>query len=198
MDCGCGGGRLVIQIIVSLIIWKILSHAVRYMPESIQNILSIGQLISYFPYFLIGSVIKRLNLHDLFFRNGYVFIVTATVWGCSLLIHFPYSNYLVTFAAIFVIMNICSKVEQQQWLGNKMLEYIGTNTLYIYCFHYFALQLMKMLFMKEWLMSNSCIFLDLLMCLVPTVFALWLSLFIKRMISNENVIMEFVFNKKKI
>lgn len=191
------GGGFVIQVMVLLVIWKILPHAVRYMQESIQNILSIGQLISYFPYFLIGSVIKRFNLHDLFFRNGYVVIVAATIWGCSSLIHFPYSNYLVTLAAIFVIMNICSKIEQQKLLGNKMLEYIGTNTIYIYCFHYFVLQLMKMLFMKEWLISiNTCIFLDLLLCLVPTVFAVWFSLFIKDIICRESIIMKLVFNKQ--
>ena len=72
------------------------------------------------------------------------------------------------------------------------------NTLYIYCFHYFALQLMKMPFMEAWLLSiNPCIFLDLLLCLIPTVFAVLFSLFIKQIISGERIIMEFVFNKKE-
>ena len=164
-----------------------------------QEILSINQLILYFPYFLMGSLIKRLHLHDLLFCNGYVFILAAIIWGCSPLIHFPYSSFITTSAAILVIMNLCKKMEQQQLWGNNVLARIGMNTLYIYCFHYFALQLMKMLFVKEWLLSiKPCIFLDLLLCLVPTAFAVLFSLFIKRMINKESLIIEIVFNKKRI
>lgn len=187
------------QIITVLAIWKILPHVLPHVSEFIQNVLSINQLILYFPYFFIGSLTKRFNLHDILFRNGYVFMTAITIWGCGSIINFPYSNYLVTFAAILVIMNICSKMEQQQILGDNVLACIGMNTLYIYCFHYFALQLMKVPFMKEWLLSiKPCIFLDLLLCLVPTAFAVLFSLFIKRMINKESLIMEIVFNKKKI
>lgn len=194
-----GGVIFIIQICLLATIWKIAPHLVKYMPESIQNILSINQLILYFPYFLMGSLIKRLYLHDLFFRNGYVLILAAIIWGCSPLIHFPYSGFITTSSAILVIMNICKKIEQQQLLGNKILEHIGINTLYIYCFHYFVLQLMKMPFLEEWLLSiKSCIFLDLLLCLIPTAFAVLLSFFIKSIISREPLIMKFVFNKKKI
>lgn len=47
------------QVITVLAIWKILPHVLPHVSEFIQNVLSINQLILYFPYFFIGSLTKR-------------------------------------------------------------------------------------------------------------------------------------------
>lgn len=179
-----------------LLIWKVISHISHYMPKEIQNILSINQWCMYFPYFLVGYIIKRLNLHTFLFNNSIVFILSAIVWSLNTIINFPYSNYIVTLAAIIVIMSICYKIEQVQISWGETLRFIGLNTLYIYVFHYFVLQFMKMHFLQNFLLSiTPSIFLDLLISIVPTIFAISLSIFINWILSSTKLA-QIVFSKK--
>lgn len=88
---------------------------------------------------------------------------------------------IITMAAITVIMNICYKIESQKLCRCNLLEYIGSNTLYIYCFHYFILQLMTMKSLEGWLISiKSSFLLDLLLTMIPMSFAIVSSLLIKK------------------
>lgn len=178
-----------------LLLWKIISHISQYVPKEVASILSLNLWCMYFPYFLVGFFVKRFNLHSYFFNNSIVFILAAVVWSLNTIIIFPYSNYIVTLSAIIVIINICYKIDQFQIKGGETLEFIGLNTLYIYVFHYFALQIMKMHFLQNFLLSiTPSIFLDILISIVPTIFAIFLSLLIYRIISSTKLA-QIVFGK---
>lgn len=166
------------------------------MSESAQQLSSINQLTAYFPYFLMGSIVKRMKLNEMLFCNSYILYASAIIWSCSSAIHFPYSNFITTTAAIFVIINVCYKIEHQQLSGNHILEKIGQNTIYIYCFHYFVLLLMNLDFLNQSLMSiNASLLIDVILSLIPTTFAILFSLFIKNIIYKESIIMKLIFNK---
>lgn len=171
-----------------LLLWKIISYISQYAPKEVTSILSLNLWCMYFPYFWVGSFVKRFNLHSYFFNNSIVFILAAVVWSLNTIIIFPYSNYIVTLSAIVVIINICYKIDQFQIKGGKTLEFIGLNTLYIYVFHYFALQMMKIHFLQNFLLSiTPSIFLDLLISIVPTIFAVFLSIFINRILNTTKI-----------
>lgn len=186
---------LPIQICLMIIAWKTITHISTYTPINIQNILSINLFIAYYPYYLIGSLIKRFNLHRVLFNNTYIFIVSIILWSQKDLIQFPYSNYITTSSTIFAMMFICYKIEERTTYSSRILNYIGLNTLYIYCFHYFILQVMNVDFIHQWINPiDSSILFDLLLCIIPTSFAILFSLFIKCII-KDSIITKLIFNK---
>lgn len=75
------------------------------------------------------------------------------------------------------------------------MVYIGKNTLYIYVFHYFALELMKTTCFISFLCQYSNIAIDLIFALIPTVFAVTFSLGIKFIAEREQLVMKWVFGK---
>ena len=143
----------------------------------------------------MGNAIKRYKLHDIAFGNNYVFGLAALVWACSSYFSFRYSNYVVTTAIIMVIMNVCRKMDMAGSKLNGRLVYIGQNTLYIYVFHYFALQLMKTTCLIPFLCEYSNFMMDFAVALVPTAFAVAFSLGVKFIVEREPLIMKWVFGK---
>ena len=94
-------------------------------------------------------------------------------------------------------MNICFKITDSKMIGYKTLELLGLNSIYIYVFHYFALQLMKMSFFEQWLASiTPSVFLDLIISIIPTTFAVTFSIAIKCILEKQKNIMKIVFNKQ--
>ena len=153
-------------------------------------------MTTYYPYYLMGNTIKRYKLHEMAFGNSYVFYLSALIWACSSYFSFRYSNYVVTTAIILVIMNICRKMDNVGCKAKSYMVYIGKNTLYIYVFHYFALELMKTTCFIPFLCQYSNIAMDLIFALIPTVFAVTFSLGIKFIAEREQLVMKSVFGKK--
>ena len=157
---------------------------------------SLQLMTSYYPYYLLGNVVKRYKLHDFAFSNSCVFFLSALIWACASFLSFRYSNYVVPTAIILVIMNICKKIDDAGFRATRFWVYIGQNTLYIYVFHYFALQIMKTTCFASFLCHYSNITIDLLIAMVPTVLAVAFSLGVKFVLQREPMVMRWVFGKK--
>lgn len=79
---------------------------------------------------------------------------------------------------------------------NKLLIRIGQSTLYIYIFHYFAIELMVTNCFQSFLASASCIFIDLLIATLPVIAAISFSLVLKWILEKDRLVMKYVFGKK--
>ena len=176
-------------------IWLVANHYVSRVPLEIQDTASLQLMISYYPYYLMGNAIKRYKLYELAFSNSYVFYLSAMIWACASFVSFRYSNYVVTTAIILVIMNICKKMDEAGCRINRHLTFLGQATLYIYVFHYFALQMMQTTYFMNFLCQYSNIIMDLLFALVPTVFAVAFSLGMKFVVEREPLIRKWMFGK---
>lgn len=191
----CYGGMW--RYFIAIIIWIVANHYVLMVPEGARDAASLQLMTSYYPYYLLGNFVKRYKLHDLAFSNGCVFFLSALIWACASFLSFRYSNYVVTTAIILVIMNICKKIDDAGFRANRFCVYIGQNTLYIYVFHYFALQIMKTTCFASFLCHYSNITIDLLIAMVPTVLAVAFSLGVKFVLQREPMVMRWVFGKKE-
>ena len=188
-----GGGKW--QYVMLLAIWFLARHYVDKVPGAINGTLSLGLMARYYPYFLLGNYIKHFKLHELAFGNSVVFYFAALVWACSSLLAFKYSEYITTIAAILVIMNICKKMEESNCKLESSLVYLGRNTLYIYLFHYFALQLMQTECFTAFFCQYSNFMMDLLFATIPTIIAVIFSLGVKLIVWKEPFLMKLVFGK---
>lgn len=191
----CFGGGKPWNYLIAIAVWAVANHYIAKIPVEIRNTTSIQLMTSYYPYYLMGNAIKRYKLHELAFGNSYVLYLSAMIWVCASLLSFRYCNYIVTTAMILLIMNICKKMDEAECKTNRHLAYIGKNTLFVYIFHYFALQLMKTTCFREFLCQYSNIIIDLLMALVPTTFAVAFSLGVKFVVEREPLVMKWVFGK---
>lgn len=188
-----GGGKW--KYVIAIAIWFIARHFVDKVPETINDTLSLGLMARYYPYFLLGNYIKQYDMYKLMFGNSYVFYLSAMIWASASFLSFRYSDYITTTAAILVIVNICKKVDDANYKIKSSLLYIGKNTLYIYVFHYFALQMMTTVYFNDFLCQYSNITMDLLFALVPTVFAVAFCLGVKLIVQREPLLMRWVFGK---
>lgn len=192
----CIGGGKLWKYLIAFIIWFVASHYVSKVSAWTRDTASLQLMVSYYPYYLLGNVVKRYKLHDLTFSNSCVFFLSALIWACASFLSFRYSNYVVTTAIILVIMNICKKIDDAGFRANRFWAYIGQNTLYIYVFHYFALQIMKTTCFANFLCHYSNITIDLLIAMIPTVLAVAFSLGVKFVLQREPMVMRWVFGKK--
>ena len=99
-------------------------------------------------------------------------------------------------------MNVCRKMDVanlQTLIGNRIksgLNYIGQATLYIYLFHYFAIQPLRTTFFYDLLPQYSNFGWDILLCIPIVTLAVLFSLGIKFILGQEPLIMKYIFNKK--
>lgn len=116
-----------------LAIWFLARHYVDKVPGAINDTLSLGLMARYYPYFLLGNYIKHFKLHELAFGSSGVFCFAALVWACSSLLAFKYSEYLISGAAIFVIMNFARKWTKRI-VNLKTVWFILVKIHYIYIY----------------------------------------------------------------
>lgn len=147
-----------------------------YMPWGINTVLNLG------CFFLLGYLIKNSKIDD-FISNLYYTIVFIII-GCVACyfnntvqcIDYEYGNYslalLSGFCLSMVFINISKYIN-----SNKVLEYIGRNTMGILIFHKLIILIFqtKMGIISQ-LLSNSNIYLEVTLSLVIVVLSVLTSL----------------------
>lgn len=183
-------------------VWIFVYRHTYPIPQTVNDTLDIDFIVRFFPYFFVGGIIKRHNLQEKVFCSP-VMIACVTITAMQGYIYDLTGRYLVdyiiTFAEIIAIVSLC-----KLWGGQKLLAvirsclaHIGRNTLYIYLFHYIALNIMSMPSVYNWFAENGNIGVDIFAVIVPTVLAIAFSLLMKKIMERSPLLMEVVFNKKQ-
>lgn len=144
-------GSFVICIYLSLIILH------RYLPNNINSLLSLQQLIILYFYFFGGVIIKRHRLHDICFKNNWtclVAIVSLFLFLALGKIDIMGHCQLFTMGIIITIMSILMLVEKESSRVYRLLQYIGRHTLDIYVLHYFFIHFLNITFVANLLIFN--------------------------------------------
>lgn len=163
-----------ITIVISFITYRFLPLL---LPMCINHCLIIG------PVFYIGYLFNKFNLKEYVFKHFY-YIIIMTILGttCSFL------NTLISYRALkfgslilafssglllsIPVIYLAFKINK-----NKLLEYIGKNTMGILIFHKIIIVLFQSkLGIVSNLMKNSNIFIELLICILVSVITIAFSL----------------------
>lgn len=182
---------------MALILWFVAHHLISQVPLHISDTLSIVQIERFFPYFLAGNAVKRFGLHHLFFENTGVLVICTLIWllhglmpTCFIL------SYLIPLTAIISIIGVC-RILKQVSIGKmrSSLAYIGSNTLYIYVFHYFVIQCFRTTFFYDVLPCYSTLGWDMLLCVIPAAVCISFSVGVGKVCQSQKQIMKYVFGK---
>lgn len=84
----CIGGGKLWKYLIAFIIWFVASHYVSKVSAWTRDTASLQLMVSYYPYYLLGNVVKRYKLHDLTFSNSCVFFLSALIWACASFLSF--------------------------------------------------------------------------------------------------------------
>lgn len=181
-------------------VWIFIYRHTYTIPQIINDTLDIDFIVAFFPYFFVGSIIKRHELHDKVFCLPIMMVCIAITAMQGFIYDIAGSymvDYIVTFAEIIAIVTLCKFWGEQELPSpiRRCMAYIGRNTLYIYLFHYIALNIMSMPSVYSWFAENGNIGLDIVAVIVPTVLAIAFSLFLKRLLECLPLVMKVVFGK---
>lgn len=189
-----GQGTMMTLIVALFVIWQLLLRGYHYLPKNIVSVFSLVQIQLYLPYFAAGVVMNNCKG---VFHNQWLLIGASIVWCMSTMFQFHYMLHVVcVLASVFSLMCICVICDRHEGQIKKLMCYLGRNTLYIYCFHYFMIHLMDFSFVGDWLKGYQNIVLEIIACVIPTILAIIGPLFMKEVVLSSSFLSRLVFNKK--
>lgn len=169
-------------IIMALICDKFLSVS---LPMGINQCLIIG------PIFYIGYLFKNFDLKDKIFKHFYYIIIITLLGVASAFINstINYMGMDYGILPLAFISGLCLSVTclyfSYKINSNKILEYIGRNTMGILIFHKLIIVLFQSkLGIISKLMKNSNMILELLLCLIVSALAIGFSIFVTNIIKK--------------
>lgn len=135
----------------TLIGWLALAKFYKYVPVPIAHALNIEQIVLYLPYYFFGCMLKEFFCVNRFNTFPY-FAISAIMFTITYFVKFPLYNIIGTTCIVIMLIFFISRV------NIKALNYIGKNTLAIYCFHYFAIYLFRYFGIKDVAHYSSVLF----------------------------------------
>lgn len=179
--------------ILTFPMWYFVNCHTNIIPQAINDFFCFDLIVRYFPFFFIGSIVKRHHLHEKLFSKPLlaVYLVIAVAGFFLRFAGLTIVQDLFRFAEVMSIITICKL--GRAFLKQSWLTHIGGNTLYIYVFHYIALQLMVNPNAINWFVENGNLKIDILFATGPVIAAILFSLLVKYLLNKIPYIMKTVF-----
>lgn len=180
----------VVKMICAIALWKVIGFcAGKYCSVGVADLLCLKPfLIWIVPYFFIGNFIKSIDGVEKILKKDFTFVLCFFVVLCG-----NQLNILYTLSLVVILYLVASCFDGLK--GASAFRYIGQNSIYIYCFHFFALGLMDFTFLSSWMTEYSSVFVDACVALIPSVFAIIFSIAIRSLLYSNGIIHRFIFGR---
>ena len=147
------------------------------LPMCINHVLIIG------PVFYIGYLFNKFNLKEYIFKHFYYVLILAVLGCICTFLNITISYRALTLGSLALsllaglFLSITCVYISYKLDKNKLLEYIGKNTMGILIFHKLLIVLFQAkLGIISTLMKNSNIFVELLICVLVSILAIAFSI----------------------
>ena len=184
------------RVILSMLLWGVLFVLNSSMSEEWNDILSLWIVKQYWPFFIGGYFFTQFSLKEKFQSNNWIYtfsfilyIVSFTLWygGMAFLYYAVAGSFVV-----FVLYLLISRENSESYI-EKRLEYFGKNTLDIYIFHFFLIQLVSLENVGGWLEQSHNILIELLLGIIFSVVIAYLTIGIGMIVRKSNVLNKVVY-----
>lgn len=167
------------------------------------SLLSITYISWLYPFFFLGVMIKKYKLHELAFKNDIVFtlglilcMAYVVLYAVGFRLPIRIALFVFAFGAIPVIMNLVAKYENQNsWFLNK-LDFIGHNTLDVYTYHFFFLNMFTCTWLGDWVKDNYTPMLEFFVTIIPTFTFVFLAIALGQLIRRSDLLRKVIYNAK--
>ena len=174
-----------------------------FTPAHICSLLSLTAISWLYPFFFCGVMIKKYKLHELIFKNDVIYTI-CTLYCITYMVLYAVGMRLPVKVAIFVfapgaipvIMNLLAKYEHQDsWFLNK-LDFIGRNTLDVYTYHFFFLNIFTCRWLGDWIKANYVPMLEFFVAIIPTILFLYAAIGLGQIIRRSNILKQVIYGLK--
>lgn len=161
--------KLVIKVLIdaglALGVWIVLFLLSRYvLSKNITNILSLNSCYNLWPFFILGYLFRKWDLTKEIMRRNWIFSVSLLSYVSiklsldnGLKMHFI--PLIMSFCAIMSLFCLFGWRENKHTVLDRQLGLIGRNTLDIYIYHYFLLQMISLPLLGKWISSTGNYFI---------------------------------------
>lgn len=162
--------KLVIKVLIdaglALGVWIVLFLLSRYvLSKNITNILSLNSCYNLWPFFILGYLFRKWDLTKEIMRRNWIFSVSLLSYVSiklsldnGLKMHFI--PLIMSFCAIMSLFCLFGWRENKHTVLDRQLGLIGRNTLDIYIYHYFLLQMISLPLLGKWISSTGNYFIE--------------------------------------
>lgn len=188
------------ELVIGLLIYVAISIIYRFLPEQVWHILSFHKLVSCYPFFFCGVMVKRHNISSWIFSSEILYTLSLIFLFIYLLfpqISFYRKDMVLCFTMIILLVGILYRAESKRnWLLDQFRD-LGVNSLFIYILHGFVFSIVNLSFIKSVLSVDSyySVLLEMLIGIVISIPIVYITLWLGKAIQSSKIIMKIVFNK---
>lgn len=160
------------------------------------DIFSLWILKQYWPFFVCGYFIARFSLMGKFTSLNWLYTLCFIIYIVSFSFWYSgksYLYYIVAFSFVFAILYLFMSREGKSSLLEKNLEWLGRNTLDIYIYHFFLIELVTLDGLGRWLSESQNLLIEILLSVASSVLIAYLSIGIGKIIRTSDLLNSIVY-----
>lgn len=160
------------------------------------DIFSLWILKQYWPFFVCGYFVARFSLIGKFTALNWLYSLCLVIYIVSFSFWYngkSYLYYIVAFSFVFAILYLFISREGKSSSFEKNLECLGRNSLDIYIYHYFFIQLVTLDGLGRWLSESQNLLIELLLVVGSSVLIAYLSIGIGKIIRTSDLSNSIVY-----
>lgn len=167
-----------------------------YVPLEYNNLFSLWVIKQYWLFFVAAYFARKYNLMSLLAKRNLLFSLSLIgyVIGFLLYIHGnPHLFYLNAFFFITAIFYVFMMMEKSNNVATRALSYLGKNTLEIYIFHFFIIQMTSLEVVGIWFAESGNVFLEVFTGIVYSVIVAYICIWFGKLLHLSELINNVLF-----
>lgn len=165
-------------------------------PRKWNDIFSVWMIKQYWPFFVVGHLIRRYDMIRILTAKNYVYSISLIGYvfgfflyhnGCS---HLFYINAFLFIAFVTCVFLI---IDDNNSLVLRTLSCFGKKTMDIYLFHFFLFEMTKLEIVGNWFAETENIFIEVLSGIIFSVIVAFICIYIAKILHLSYFINNIVF-----
>lgn len=162
------------------------------------DIFSLWVIRQYWVFFIGGYLTRRYHLID--YLQSHNILYSMAVLGYPVITYLYISGYhhLFYIAAILMTVILFYLFQQREacnGLIDRTLLFFGKNTLDIYIYHYFIIQLTRLNGFGNWLADTGNVFIEVVVTVLYAITVAFVSIYIGKIIRKSSFLRKVIYGE---
>ena len=161
------------------------------------DLLSLGLCRANYPFFILGYFARKYNWMEWLVNNNWLFTIALLSFiPVYVMFHEGVFNHFIQILIILiliVILYVFKKRENDDSYMEKVLAFIGKNSLDVYVLHYFFFLIINLRGLALWFKSTGNILIESVMLVVFASGISLLCIYSGKLLKQSNLIRKYVY-----
>lgn len=169
----------------------------RYLPLVVSKALSLGMCYTLYPFFVLGYFARKYSLIEWLLKNNWLFsIALFLLIPIYILFSNGTFNHFIqgrTLVILIILLFIFRQQETSNSYIEKILAFIGRNSLDVYVFQYFFFLIINLRDIAPWFNKTGNVLFESLLLILVALLVSVLCIFLGKLFKKSLFIMKFVY-----